>query len=299
VVRSLRLETLEARELLATYSVLNINDAGVGSLRQAIVDSNGSPGPDPIAFDIPGAGLHTISPLTPLPSITDGVTIDGTTEPDYAGTPVVELSGSQIAFTPTSTPLGAYNEEGCVKILVRFVDDGAKPVLQFDVIDTGIGMTEKQTKKLFQPFTQADSSTTRKFGGTGLGLNISRRLAEMLNGTIRVESKPGEGSLFRATVATGSLAGVKWLDKPASITVDWPPNPRVVQERAASLDCRLLLAEDGPDNQRLISFILKKAGAKVTAVHFLAECTRLLHRLRGATDQVAYAIRMAQAERRA
>ena len=76
------------------------------------------------------------------------------------------------------------------------MDDPAEPKMQFDVLDTGLGMTEEQIGRLFQAFTQADTSTTRRFGGTGLGLMISKRLAEILGGTITVESTPGKGSMF-------------------------------------------------------------------------------------------------------
>ena len=79
--------------------------------------------------------------------------------------------------------------------------------------DTGIGMTPEQMAALFQPFQQADSSTRRKFGGTGLGLTISQRLAQMLGGEITVASTPGEGSRFTLTIATGPLAGVAMLDQ--------------------------------------------------------------------------------------
>src|SRR5947207_15548138 len=65
----------------ATFTVMNTNDSGPGSLRQAILDANGNPGTDAIAFDIPGPGVHTIQPATPLPTITEAVTIDGYTQP--------------------------------------------------------------------------------------------------------------------------------------------------------------------------------------------------------------------------
>jgi Amt family ammonium transporter len=139
--------------------------------------------------------------------------------------------------------------------------------MQFDVMDTGIGMTEEQAAKLFEPFTQADTSTTRRFGGTGLGLTISKRLAEMLGGEVTVvESRAGVGTRFRATVATGLLDDVKMIDDPISATVltsDAAKMTRGIDEPALD-GCRILLAEDAPDNQQLISLVLKGGGAKVT-----------------------------------
>ncbi|MCH7808230.1 MAG: response regulator, partial [Planctomycetes bacterium] len=170
---------------------------------------------------------------------------------------LINLIGNAIKFTQT----------GGVRVVVRLVrDEGAEPCMQFDVIDTGIGLTEAQTQTIFDPFTQADSSTTRDFGGTGLGLTISRRLANLLGGDITVRSRPGEGSLFRATVATGSLDAVKILDNPmetAGARVETPSEPPA---RGTRLDCRILVAEDGPDNQVFICHILRKAGADVTLV---------------------------------
>ena len=149
---------------------------------------------------------------------------------------------------------------------VRDAEAGDASFMQFDVLDTGIGMTEEQRVRLFQPFTQADNSTTRKFGGTGLGLTISKRFAEMLGGGITVESKPGEGTLFRVPIATGSAAGVRMIEDPRSETVvrNDPTGSGGVTARSALEGCHILLAEDGRDNQRLIGHVLKKAGADVT-----------------------------------
>jgi len=176
---------------------------------------------------------------------------------------LVNLIGNAIKFTET----------GGVRLVTRFVNtdpiggtEAAEPMIQFDIVDSGIGMTEQQVGELFHAFTQADTSTTRKFGGTGLGLSITKRLAEMLGGDVTVYSKPGEGSTFRLRVTTGSLDGVKMLDDPATAAIVQSETTASTNPDADELDCSVLLAEDGPDNQRLITYVLKKAGAEVTVV---------------------------------
>jgi CheY-like chemotaxis protein len=89
-----------------------------------------------------------------------------------------------------------FTEGGLVTLAVTSDEVGGRPWVQFRVDDTGIGMTDEQVSRLFEPFTQADRSTTRKFGGTGLGLAITRRFCRMMGGDVTVESRPGAGSSF-------------------------------------------------------------------------------------------------------
>ena len=131
--------------------------------------------------------------------------------------------------------------------------------LVFDIIDTGIGMSEKQIALLFQPFSQVDTSANRRFGGTGLGLALSKRLAKMLGGDITVTSAPGKGSTFSLTMALEELNGAN----PSGYTDSLEPQARETIS-TAMFECRILLAEDAPDNRRLIAHLLRKAGAEVT-----------------------------------
>jgi signal transduction histidine kinase len=161
-----------------------------------------------------------------------------------------------------------FTEMGGVRIVVRY-EDGTQPVLHYDIIDTGMGLTSEQQARLFKPFAQADTSTTRQFGGTGLGLTICRRLAEMMGGGVVIaSSEPGVGSCFRASFGVGNLIGTAFHE-PKSCAEPQKKNPPQEESTAIPLPLeghRVLLAEDGPDNQRLVSFVLKKAGAVVTVV---------------------------------
>jgi len=161
-----------------------------------------------------------------------------------------------------------FTELGGVTLTVQLIEPpastGRSPQLRFDIADTGIGITPEQLTRIFQPFAQADSSTSRRFGGTGLGLAISKHLAAALGGELTVTSQPGRGSTFTLTIATGALDNVP--RSTASAPLDPCPSPAgpVTASQDQPLDCTVLLAEDGPDNQRLISFLLTKAGARVT-----------------------------------
>jgi PAS domain S-box-containing protein len=152
-----------------------------------------------------------------------------------------------------------FTESG--KIHVRITEGGSgdpNMVLRVDVIDTGIGMTPEQTERVFRPFTQADASITRKFGGTGLGLTICQQLAKLLGGDVTVKSQLGIGSTFTLKIDGGPSAGVERLQALTEATL--PPN--VDQSVAAKIHLRgsILLVEDGADNQRLLRMQLNSAG---------------------------------------
>ena len=159
-----------------------------------------------------------------------------------------------------------YTNEGGVRLAVYFSDSGLEPVLQFDVIDTGVGMFEGQVASLFDPFSNSPGQDVLTFTGTGLGLTICKRLAGLLGGDLGVDSVPDQGTTFRLTIATGPLDGVEMIDGGRDLVDEPPPcsTDIPVDVDKKPLDARVLLAEDGVDNQRLISFILKKAGAEVT-----------------------------------
>ena len=184
------------------------------------------------------------------------------TDPTRLRQILVNLVGNAIKFT----------EVGSIKITVRRHATIATQ-LCFEIQDSGIGMDSSQLAKLFQAFEQADTSTTRRFGGTGLGLRISKRLATMLGGEIEVTSELGSGSLFAFSIECGDLNNVGTLEAARfSRLLTGVDNTLSIPHSLASpgrqqlAGMRILLAEDGPDNQRLITFHLKKAGATVQLV---------------------------------
>ncbi|WP_419192988.1 PAS domain S-box protein [Kolteria novifilia] len=155
-----------------------------------------------------------------------------------------------------------FTDAGSVVLRVSLTD---KEMIRFDVADTGIGLTPQQQVSIFSPFSQADASTSRRFGGTGLGLTICQRLTTLLQGTITVESKPGSGSTFSVEIPAGRLDGVPLLED--SLAGGHVAGGHLADEQKKPISYRILLAEDGPDNRRLISFHLRKAGAKVILAH--------------------------------
>ena len=110
----------------STFVVTNTGDSGTGSLRQAILDANAHPGADTIVFNIPGSGLHTITPSTALPTISDPVTIDGSTQPGFTGSPIIELNGSQAGANVDGLRITAGNSVVSGLVINRFSSDGVE-----------------------------------------------------------------------------------------------------------------------------------------------------------------------------
>ena len=161
---------------------------------------------------------------------------------------LLNLVGNAIKFT----------ESGTVRLILAFRQlPDELPWVTIRVEDTGIGMSTEQVANLFTPFSQADTTTTRRFGGTGLGLTISKRLAKLFGGDIEVTSEPDVGSAFDLILPVSVLPDTEFVS-------ELPPRPNTTQRaQMPRLVGRVLLVEDGPDNQKLISLALEKAGAEV------------------------------------
>lgn len=168
---------------------------------------------------------------------------------------LLNLIGNAIKFTAI----------GGVKVGMELVNVHDEPQLQIEVIDTGIGIPEHKLNEIFKPFSQADVSTTREFGGTGLGLTISRRIAEAMGGALSVTSQTGQGSVFKVTVPAGQLNPEDLISTPP--TTDIIPSRNIANEsdEIPIVDASsILLVEDGKTNRQMINLLLKRHHIKVT-----------------------------------
>jgi len=165
---------------------------------------------------------------------------------------LVNLVGNAVKFT----------EVGGVQVYVSLVP-GPPPQVCFAVQDTGIGMAPETAEQMFLPFTQADTSNTRRYGGSGLGRTISRRLADLIGGRITVSSQLGQGSTFTLILPLDSAS------QAAHPGADVPPESRQPRDLVPDGDrlCgRVLLAEDAADNREFLRLVLTKAGLEVDTV---------------------------------
>ena len=157
-----------------------------------------------------------------------------------------------------------FTERGKIVLLVRALARQAAQIeLHFSVADTGIGIPAERQHAIFDPFEQADGSTTRKYGGTGLGLTISARLVELMGGRIWVESVVGRGSLFHFTVNLSMQDGPSTSAAPKqhSARATSGTSDRITQW---ARPLKILLVEDNPVNQKVAAGVLQKGGHRVT-----------------------------------
>ena len=202
---------------------------------------------------------------------------------------IVNLVGNAVKFT----------QEGQVKVSVdseKIEDGGVR--LHFAVSDTGIGIPAHRLNRIFEPFTQADDSITRKYGGTGLGLVISKALAELMGGRMWVESRPNRGSvfhfnaLFALAESSDILSGKPREDSPPPAARVFTGTPETPSGSPVSpkIGLRILLAEDNAVNRKLALVMLKKAGYAVKTVENGKEAVRALEE--GVFDLVLMDVQM-------
>jgi PAS domain S-box-containing protein len=176
------------------------------------------------------------------------------TDPGRLRQMLMNLVGNAIKFT----------ERGGVRITSRLLHSRTNPQMALEVIDSGIGMPAESLDRIFEPFVQADSSVTRRFGGTGLGLTISRRFAEALGGGITVRSQMGSGTAFTVTIDIGALDGVKMLDPEEAKKVG-VKNVKEGKSHQVLRPGRILVVDDAEENRDLLSLVLQQFGVNVTS----------------------------------
>ncbi len=208
--------------------------------------------------------IQTVRPLAAKKNLELSLEVDGqiprilNSDPHRFRQIILNLLGNAIKFTA----------KGKVALKVRFSHD----VLTVDVHDTGIGMTNEQSARLFHAFQQADSSVTRQFGGTGLGLALSRKIAQALGGSLILShSKPGAGSVFTLKLEAPVSSSSGWIratnleDRMANLLAAKKPDAAIDEKALA--DIHILLAEDSADNEKLMRLYLEAAGANVVSAH--------------------------------
>lgn len=165
---------------------------------------------------------------------------------------LINLIGNAIKFT----------EEGHVHVNVSVEELDAQPYIRFDIEDTGIGIAKDKQAKIFESFTQADGDTTRKYGGTGLGLTITKQLTELMGGNLRLLSEEGIGTTFTLLIPAGvDITDKAIMDRLAIDTEFSEP-----QKDIRMFSGNVLVAEDDATNQMLIKILLEQLGLEVTVV---------------------------------
>ena len=189
-----------------------------------------------------------------LPLATEkGITLDMERADSVPSAVVGDLGRIQQVLRNLISNALKFTEEGHISVMVKATTDSDTPSLYLAVEDTGIGIPKDKLDAIFDKFTQADASVTRKFGGTGLGLAITQQLVELMDGDIGVDSLEGQGSTFWFTIP---LAEVNDTDK----LVNLYDEKSGLSNEALQTDLRLLAVDDHPVNQTFVRKLLKKLG---------------------------------------
>lgn len=190
------------------------------------------------------------------------------TDPHRLTQILANLIGNAIKFT----------ENGGVDVILEVNSSPShQQAMIFSIQDTGIGMSAEQREKLFQPFSQADGSITRRFGGTGLGLVLSKRLAQLLGGDVFIQSStPQTGTVIVAHIDPGTLKNCTWITEIPAENIAGIEEVIVSPQELLLRDLRILIVEDAPDIQALLHHILHQQGAQVEVANHGQEALSLL-----------------------
>ncbi|HZH30542.1 MAG TPA: response regulator [Pyrinomonadaceae bacterium] len=222
-------------------------------------------------FDLPALVGELASTIKPLAAKNDN-TLVVQTDPNL-GTMHADLTKVRQSLLNMLSNACKFTKAGTVTLEVTRREADGREWINFSVRDSGIGITKEQMNKLFQPFSQADASTTREFGGTGLGLVITKKFCEMMGGTLGVSSVRGEGSTFLITLP----ADVRSVSpETASASGDDAAPARLLAEDAGTV----LVVDDDPVARDLLQRALGKAGFKVECATDGEEALQLARRLR-------------------
>ena len=238
--------------------VLHLSKIEAGRLELESVDYN--------LIDLIKGAVQIVAPLAAAKYIELSIEIDRKVPGRIKGDSgrlrqiLLNLLSNAIKFTPA----------GKVELKVQLTSDTASSLeLRFDIADEGIGMTPEQQARLFKPYSQADTSTSKRFGGTGLGLVISKRLCEMMGGAIGLHSEPGHGTTFWFTIRAHRAPTLS--SDSGALT-----HPKLAQSSTACGDRLVLLVEDNLINQKVALLMLKKLGYQAEVANHGAEAVRMM-----------------------
>jgi signal transduction histidine kinase/CheY-like chemotaxis protein len=226
----------------------------------------------PETFDLSFMLHEVVSTVKPL--MTQNNNTLQTQYSDNLGSMHADLTKVRQSLLNLLSNASKFTERGIVTLIVTRHIQKQQQTIEFNIKDNGIGMSEQQLKKLFQAFTQADASTTRKYGGTGLGLVITKRFTEMMGGSINVESKVGQGSTF-----TLNLPAIVVSTELSTTPLEKKENKTITHQKSASETSIVLVIDDDPAVHDLLKNDLSKQGYQVVVANNGDEGLRLARQL--------------------